>query len=138
MRLSSLLSPILITILISSPLMAQDPPVPNLKMNTAGQYYDTSLVGTSILMSLPSRSEAASMPAAPQRDSNSPGKTKSAIIPILIGAGIITAVILLLSGGDDDEPVPMPVAAPVTPAPAPVPVGTILAAGPPTVNSPNQ
>jgi hypothetical protein len=130
MRVSSLLSCVLIATLTTSPLMAQNP-APNLRINTTAQYYDTSLVGTSILMALPSRAEAASMAAeAAQSETKAPGKTKSAIIGILIAAGVATAIIMLLSGGGDKDPVP--VAAPVTP------VGTILAAGTPRVNSPNQ
>jgi hypothetical protein len=86
-------------------------------------------------MSLPSRSAGTTLAAAArQNDTKSPGKTKSAIVGILIAAGIATAIIMLLSGGEDEDPGSIPVAAPITPAP----VGTILSAGTPRVNSPNE
>src|SRR5262245_11507806 len=124
-----LLTWLLVTTLTISPLMAQSPSAPNLKINTNGRRLDNSLLGTSILTSLPSRSEAAAMPALP-RAGEAPGKNKSIIIGLLILAGAATAVILLWPNGHDKpEPVP-PV--PVTPAPT----GTILTAGTPTVSTP--
>ena len=133
MRVSSLLlSWILIATLATSPLLAENPPALKLKAEPSVRHADNSLVGTSILSALPTRAEAATM-AMNQRDNRAGGKTKSAIIGILIAAGIATAIILLLSGGDDDDP--LPVAAPVTPA---TPVGTILAAGTPRVSTPSQ
>ena len=127
----NVLSWILVLTLTLSPLLAQEAQTPKLKINNSAEHFDNTLLGNSILMSLPSRSAAAAMPAMPSSN-DSPGKNKSIIIGILILAGVTTAVILLWPSGHDKKPVP--VAAPVTP----VPSSTILAAGTPNVNTPNQ
>jgi len=128
----NVLSWILVLTLTLSPLMAQEVQTPRLKINNTAEHFDNTLLGNSILMSLPSRSAAAAMPAMPSSN-DSPGRNKSIIIGILILAGVTTAVILLWPSGHDDKK-PVPVAAPVTP----VPTATILAAGTPSVNTPNQ
>jgi hypothetical protein len=126
-----LISLALVLTLTISPVMAENPPALKLNTHSTGRHFDNSLLGTSILMSLPAR--PAALPAMPKDiDSKAPGVNKSVIIGLLILAGATTAVILLWPHGHDK---PQPVApAPVTP----VPTGTILAAGTPVVNSPNQ
>ena len=129
----NVLSWILVLTLTILPLMAQNAQTPKLQLKNTGAHFDNSLLGNAILMSLPSRSAAAAMPPLPQStDSKPPGKNKSIIIGILILAGVTTAVIMLWPNGHDEKPVPL--AAPVTP----VPTTTILAAGTPNVNTPNQ
>lgn len=123
----------LVLTLTISPLMAENAPVLNLNTRNRGEHFDNSLLGTSILMSLPAR-PAAALPAMPNsNDNKAPGVNKSIIIGLLILAGTTAAVILLWPHGHD-KPQPVVPPAPVTP----VPMGTILAAGTPVVNSPNQ
>src|SRR5689334_18542159 len=93
-KMRNVLSWILVLALAISPLMAQEAQTQKLKINNTGEHFDNSLLGNSILMSLPSRSAAAAMPAMPS-STNSPGRNKSIIIGILILAGVTTAVILL-------------------------------------------
>ena len=137
MRVSSfLLTWILITALTVSPLLAEEQPAPKLRLielergmasNNTVQPIDNSVVGTAILMSLPSRAAAAAFP-----EIKPPGKTKSTVVALLLLGGIATGVLLALSGGGDKKPAPL--ASPVAAGPA----GTVITAGTPRVTTPNQ
>jgi hypothetical protein len=140
MRLSSrAVSWILILTLSLSPLMAQQQPAPKITaLDESGavngrvvQVVDGNnnpLVGTSILMAVPS--SFPSNPTIPAPETKAPGKTKSTIVALLLLGGAATAIILALSGGGD-KPAPAPVVTPTTVQP------TIITAGTPRVNSPN-
>jgi len=128
MRDSILLT--LVLTLTISPVMAENLPALKLDTRPVGRQLDNSLLGTSILMSLPA--SPAALPALPKDvDNKAPGVNKSVIIGLLILAGAATAVILLWPNGHDK---PQPAPPPVTP----VPTTTILVAGTPAVNSPSQ
>ena len=118
-----------VLILTISPVMAENPPALNLNARHTGEHYDNSLLGTSILMSLPAR-QAAALPAVPDK---APGVNKSIIIGLLILAGTTAAVIMLWPHGHDK---PQPVVSPAHVIPGPM--STILVAGTPEVNGPNQ
>jgi hypothetical protein len=128
-RISSFVVPwVLVTALTLSPVMAQNAETPKVRFaEPEGQRasLDTSIVGSSILLALPSRAPAPAVPEVKE-----PGKTKSTIVALLLISGAVAAILLLLPGGGGDKPAPPPAAV--------TPTGTVLVSGTPNVSTPNQ
>jgi hypothetical protein len=161
----SLITAWVLTVALSvSPLMAQNPPAPEVKpvapqsgeTSSAGEQNDecdspTPVLaeegtppGTSAHVASPGSAPEATFPtvakrstvptsaasapsAPPRRGSNSPGESKWVILAALVAAGATVAAILLFrgfGGNGDDESEDR--------------VGTVISAGPPSVNTPNR